>query len=75
MNFLIEPKQLLEEARRTRAVEYLVSSDEAVERIAVRLGYGDPSNFRRAFRRWMGVAPGAYRAQHRGAPRAGAAGS
>jgi AraC-like DNA-binding protein len=56
---------LLEEARRARAVEYLVNTDEAVERIALRLGYGDPSNFRRAFRRWMGVPPATFRAQHR----------
>jgi AraC-like DNA-binding protein len=55
---------LLADVRRTRAVEYLLHSEEAVERIAERLGYGDPSNFRRAFRRWTGQPPAAYRAEH-----------
>jgi AraC-like DNA-binding protein len=60
-------QQLLEEVRRARAVEYLVKTEDAVEHIAQRLGYGDPSNFRRAFRRWTGQPPAAYRAAH--APR------
>lgn len=57
-------QELLADVRRTRAVEYLTHTEEAVERIAERLGYGDPSNFRRAFRRWTGQPPAAYRAQH-----------
>jgi len=57
--------ELLEEVRRARATEALIESDEAVESIAVRLGYGDPSNFRRAFRRWTGLSPTAYRAEQR----------
>jgi len=58
-------QELLEEVRHARAVALLVESDASVEHIALRLGYGDPSNFRRAFRRWTGVAPAAYRAVHR----------
>jgi AraC-like DNA-binding protein len=58
-------QQILEDVRRTRAIEYLTDTDEAVERVAARLGYADPSNFRRAFRRWTGVAPAAFRAETR----------
>ena len=58
-------QELLEDVRRTRAIAYLTETDEAVERVAARLGYGDPSNFRRAFRRWTGAAPAAFRAEQR----------
>jgi len=58
-------QELLEDVRRGRAIAYLVDSEVAVEQISVQLGYGDPANFRRAFRRWEGVAPSAYRAQQR----------
>lgn len=34
----------------------------SVTEIALRLGYADPAHFTRAFRRWSGVAPSAYRA-------------
>ncbi len=69
-------QRLLEEVRHRRAVEYLTKTEEAIERVAERLGYGDSSNFRRAFRRWTGVAPATFRAEHaaslrtRGAARA-----
>jgi AraC-like DNA-binding protein len=56
---------LLEDVRRKRAVEYLTKTSDAVERVAERLGYSDPSNFRRAFRRWTGLPPAAYRAEHK----------
>lgn len=52
---------MLEQLRRGRAVELLLHSDDAVDTIAHALGYGDPSNFGRAFRRWTGLSPRAYR--------------
>jgi AraC-like DNA-binding protein len=58
-------QELLAEVRRERALAYLADTDEAIEQVAARLGYGDPSNFRRAFRRWTGVAPAVFRAQRR----------
>ncbi len=58
-------QQLVLEARRTQAIHYLLESDDAVEAIAARLGYGDASNFRRAFRRWTGLAPAAFRSERR----------
>ncbi|MGO3325099.1 AraC family transcriptional regulator ligand-binding domain-containing protein [Gordonia sp. (in: high G+C Gram-positive bacteria)] len=44
-----------------RAVEALVHSDESIAEISARLGYSEPSAFRRAFRRWIGSAPTSYR--------------
>ncbi len=52
---------LLDELRRDRALGMLEDGAIPIERIAAELGYADPSNFNRAFRRWMGVAPTAWR--------------
>lgn len=54
---------LIEQLRRGRAVELLHRGDRSVEAIAAELGYDDPSNFSRAFRRWTGRSPRAYRRQ------------
>jgi AraC-like DNA-binding protein len=58
-------QQLRQEVRKAQAARYLAQSDESIEHIAARLGYQDPSNFRRAFRRWTGVAPSTFRARTR----------
>jgi AraC-like DNA-binding protein len=52
---------ILEEVRKTLAVDYLLHSDFSVTSVAYRLGYRDPSNFGRAFRSWFGMSPGRYR--------------
>lgn len=52
---------LLDELRRDRALRMLEDDAMPVERIARELGYADPSNFNRAFKRWMGIAPSAFR--------------
>ena len=54
--------ELLEDVRRTLAVEHVKSGRFAIEEIAYMLGYSDLANFRRAFRRWESVSPSAYRA-------------
>ncbi len=51
---------ILEEARRLRA-EQLLRSDRGLDAIASELGYADAASFSRAFRRWTGRAPGAWR--------------
>ena len=43
------------------AARHLRESDSSVEAVAALLGYYDAANFRRAFRRWYGVAPTAFR--------------
>lgn len=52
---------ILEDVRKTLAVDYLLRSDLSVSRIGYRLGYQDPSNFGRAFRGWYKQSPGQYR--------------
>jgi AraC-like DNA-binding protein len=54
--------ELLEDVRRTIAVEHVKSGRFSIEEIAYMLGYSDLANFRRAFRRWESVSPSAYRA-------------
>jgi AraC-like DNA-binding protein len=51
---------LLDEQRRQRACE-LLRTDMNVDQIAERLGYSDAANFTRAFRRWTGQSPRAFR--------------
>ncbi|HSG61356.1 MAG TPA: AraC family transcriptional regulator ligand-binding domain-containing protein [Pseudomonadales bacterium] len=52
---------LLNEVRKERAVEYLTSRQWSVEKVANQLGFSDASNFRRAFKQWTGMTPGAVR--------------
>ncbi|MFZ5723432.1 MAG: AraC family transcriptional regulator [Pseudomonadota bacterium] len=52
---------IVEQLRRGLAVEYLQTGNRSVEEIATALGYSDPSNFGRAFRRWTGVSPSVWR--------------
>jgi AraC-like DNA-binding protein len=63
-------KAILENVRRTLAVDVLLNSDHSVATIAFRLAYQDPSNFGRAFRGWFGTSPGRYRARERARRRA-----
>ena len=54
-------KRLVEEVRFEAAVRMLGDSDAKIVEIAAELGYTDSANFTRAFRRWSGVAPRAFR--------------
>lgn len=57
-------QRILNEVRMKLAIEYLTTSRLKLEAIAQLVGYSDLSNFRRAFRGWMGVSPMAYRRSH-----------
>jgi len=57
-------QQLLEEARRRDALKLLADSSLSIEQIGLRLGYSDPANFTRAFRKWTGTVPSAHRQLH-----------
>lgn len=54
-------KSILEEVRRERAARLLGETLLPVAEVAHRLGYRDPANFGRAFRRWHGRSPAAWR--------------
>ena len=55
--------KILEEVRKTLASDYLLHSDVNIASVAYRLGYKDPSNFGRAFRKWFAIPPGRYRSR------------
>lgn len=57
--------QLLEEVRRRDAQELIERSPLELQAIATRLGYTNPANFTRAFRKWTGESPSQYRARLR----------
>lgn len=54
-------RQLLEETRKELAGQYMKDRSYSISEITYLLGFSDPSNFNRAFRRWKGVSPSAYR--------------
>jgi AraC-like DNA-binding protein len=54
-------KQLLEEARRDSAEALLQQAGLTVADVGELLGYRDPANFGRAFRKWTGMTPAAWR--------------
>ena len=54
-------QMIKDELRRDSAIHQLTAGGRSVNAIAVDLGFREPSAFRRAFRRWTGVQPLAYR--------------
>lgn len=53
--------RLVEQTRFERAVELLRGSGMKIIDVAQELGYRDAANFTRAFRRWTGISPSAFR--------------
>jgi len=53
--------ELLDTARKERALSLVKSNDLTLEQVAERVGYSELSNFTRAFRRWTGTTPKRYR--------------
>lgn len=56
-------RSLLEEIRKDRAFELLRNPAEAVDGIAITLGYAEPAAFIHAFKRWTGHTPSSWREQ------------
>jgi AraC-like DNA-binding protein len=54
-------QQLLDDTRATLARSYLDEGRYSVSEITFLLGFGGMSSFSRAFKRWTGVSPSAYR--------------
>ncbi len=62
-------RQLVEEVRFGTAIRLLVRPGTNLVGIARALGYSDPAHFTRAFRRWTGETPSAFRQRLRQARR------
>ncbi len=62
-------RELVNEHKRLEALSLLKESTLRIDEVAVQLGYLNPANFTRAFKRWTGETPSAYR------QRVGSAGS
>lgn len=54
-------QQIKDGVRRDMAIHYLTTSAKSISEISMLLGYQDVSIFHRAFKKWAGVTPGAYR--------------
>lgn len=59
----VSPKQFLKRLRIAQACMLLVTTNETVESIALRVGYRSTTRFYRAFREEKEVPPGRYRRQ------------
>ncbi|MBV8760419.1 MAG: AraC family transcriptional regulator [Deltaproteobacteria bacterium] len=55
--------ELRDDQRRQRALLLLDDRSLSISEIALRLGYTELPNFTRAFKKWTGATPAAYRAQ------------
>lgn len=55
-------QRIKDEVRRDRAINQLKANSKSNAEIAEQLGYEDPSTFYRAFKKWTGATPNAFRA-------------
>lgn len=58
-------RHLLNEVRTELACTFLKETDQPLNQLSLRLGYTEASAFTRAFRQQMGMAPLAWRSEHR----------
>lgn len=60
---------IMDDFLRGRATELLANDTIKIKEVADALGFSNPANFGKAFKRWFGVSPGGFRAgQARGTP-------
>jgi AraC-like DNA-binding protein len=58
-------QELLEDARKEAAGRYISGSTLAIGEVAYLVGYSEPAPFHRAFKRWYGMTPEAFRQKQR----------
>ncbi len=54
-------KELLDSTRRSLAIDYVRGDRMPIGEVSYLLGFAEPSNFTRAFKRWTGQSPSEYR--------------
>lgn len=54
-------QQIKDEVRKDIALDYLTSTTLPIKDIAIKVGFDQASNFRRAFRKWTGYRPSHFR--------------
>jgi AraC-like DNA-binding protein len=59
-------QDLLDSVRRELAIRWILEASVGIEEVAERLDFSEPASFHRAFRRWTGDSPRAYRQRLRG---------
>lgn len=64
-------REILNQTRRDLALAYIRDTDLSLGEITWLLGFTSAEAFQRAFKRWAGQPPGAYRREHRQARREG----
>ncbi len=52
---------ITDEFLQVRASELLANDEITIKEVAGALGFDNPANFGKAFKRWFGISPGAYR--------------
>ncbi len=55
-------KDMLEDTRKTLAMQYLREPQRSIGEVTYLLGFSEPCNFTRAFKRWTGKTPAEFRA-------------
>ena len=54
-------QELKDQMRRDTALHYLGRGDLSIQDVSEKLGFSESSTFHRAFKKWTGITPGAYR--------------
>ncbi|MSR15447.1 MAG: AraC family transcriptional regulator [Gammaproteobacteria bacterium] len=54
-------QEIMDDFLRSRAVELLANDHAKIKEVAAALGFTNPANFGKAFKRWFGAAPGQFR--------------
>jgi AraC-like DNA-binding protein len=54
-------RQIKAALRREHAIRLMTSENLSIAEVASRVGFSEPASFHRAFKRWTGKAPSAWR--------------